>query len=251
MCRLLGYVGPARSITSLILEGPHSLEVQSYAPKMMEDALLNADGHGFAWYTGGVDEPGRYRSVLPLWGDDNVRAMGAQIQSTHVLAYVRSATPGIGMGMANTQPFVHGRYAFTHNGYLKDFRAGTMRRIRRRLGDVAYEAIRGTSDSEHLFALFVDATERGANVHEALEETVAVATEASEGAAALMALAVTDGRTLWAAREVRDHGLAPSLHLLAGDGVWVASEPTFDGDWIPFPPGGRVVVDPGGVSTSW
>ena len=129
---MLAYVGAPRSLAELLVEPAHSLEVQSYAPKEMEEALLNADGFGVAWYTAGREEPARYRTILPMWADQNVRDFAGHVRSGHVLAAVRSATPGIGHGLANTQPFVHGPLTFLHNGFIRDFRRGAARRLRAR-----------------------------------------------------------------------------------------------------------------------
>lgn len=243
MCRLVAYAGPARSIASVMLEGTHSLEHQSYQPTMMEDALLNADGHGVAWYAEGLEGPARYRNTHPIWGDPNMSAMGEHIRSTHLVGYVRSATPGIGMGLLNTQPFVHGKFAFTHNGYLKNFRDGTMRRIRQSLGKTAYEAIAGTSDSEHLFGLFIDGLDKGLSPRAALDATLERAVKASEGEAALMAFAITDGESIWATTEAHHHERPPTLFIdRSGPGTRIASEPTDDADWHAVPPGERLQI---------
>ncbi len=153
-----------------------------------------------------------------------------------MLANVRSATPGVGFGLANTQPFVHGRWAFTHNGYLEDFRASVMRPLRASLGDAAYGAVGGTSDSEHLFALFLDALAAGAAPADALVAVRERCAVLLGGRAALLSLAATDGRTLVALRSAIDAD-APTLYRREeGGAVWLASEPpdTSPG-WQPVP----------------
>ena len=246
MCRVLAYQGSSRSLAEVLLDPPHSLEVQSYAPKEMEEAILNADGFGVAWYADGVTEPARYRTVLPMWADENVRDFGAQVRSGCVLAAVRSATPGIGHGIANTQPFVHGRLTFMHNGFVRGFREGPMRRIRQRLGDEAYRAIRGTSDSEHLFALFLDGYLRHGDLGRGLEEVLAATDEVRAGQRSLLSLLVSDGERVAAVRHAFD-GNPPSLYQRADDeGVWLASEPlTADGAWTALEPGAISVFERG------
>lgn len=49
MCRLLAYLGKPILLEELILKPEHSLLVQSYQPKELEVALLNADGFGIGW----------------------------------------------------------------------------------------------------------------------------------------------------------------------------------------------------------
>lgn len=237
MCRILAYLGPEVSVDTLLLAPEHSLVVQSYRPKEMRGAILNADGFGVAWYTAAQAEPGLYRSVLPMWADDNLPRMAAHLRSGCVLANVRSATPGIGMGLANTQPFMRGPISFTHNGLLDDFRPRLMREIQARLDDEAFAALEGTSDSEHIFALILahlegsgpDALE--AAVRGGLREASELATAA--GARALLNVAVTDGQSVVAARHAVG-AEAPSLYLrrgaIGGQGVAIASEPADDSD---------------------
>lgn len=250
MCRLYARVGTPRTLLEQVVGAPHSLEVQSYKPKMMDEATLNADGFGLAWYNGQDAEPARYRSTLPLWSDENFRGFGGQVRSSHVLAYVRSATRNIGAGLANTQPFVHGKFAFMHNGYLKDFRDGAMRRMQRQLGDEAFGLIRGSSDSEHLFALFMDAIFTGASMLDALRAVVEGAETAVEGKRALLVLMASDGERIHALRTGLNGAKTPTLFSRdePGGGCF-ASEPLDDDDtWIPIEDGGYTTIDTGGVS---
>ena len=51
MCRHLAYVGPPTTLAALLLDPPHGLLHQSYAPRDMRcDAVVNADGFGAGWY---------------------------------------------------------------------------------------------------------------------------------------------------------------------------------------------------------
>lgn len=250
MCRLYARVGPPRTLLEQVVGTPHSLEVQSYKPRMMDEALMNADGFGLAWYNGQDPEPARYRSVLPLWSDENFRGFGGQVRSSHLLAYVRSATPGIGAGLSNTQPFVHGNIAFMHNGYLNGFRGGVMRRVQQQLGDEAFSLIRGSSDSEHMFALFMDAHLAGASIKEALRASVAGAERALEGERALLVLMVSDGERVHALRTGLNGAKTPTLFSREEPGGGsIASEPLDDDEtWLPIADGGYATIDAGGVT---
>lgn len=251
MCRLYARVGSPRTLLEQMVGAPHSLEVQSYQPKMMAEAILNADGFGLAWYNGQDAQPARYRSMLPVWSDENFRGFGGQVRSSHVLAYVRSATPGIGAGLSNTQPFVHGNIAFMHNGYLNGFREGVMRRVQRQLGDEAFGLIRGSSDSEHMFALFMDAHLAGASIEEALRAAVRGAETALEGERALLVLMVSDGERIHALRTGLNGADTPTFFSRAepGGGCF-ASEPLDDESaWLPVADGGLATIDASGVST--
>ena len=46
MCRHLAWLGTSRSVASLVLDPPHGLLVQSYAPRRQQHGRINADGWG-------------------------------------------------------------------------------------------------------------------------------------------------------------------------------------------------------------
>src|SRR5215469_1619432 len=135
MCRMAGYVGPAIAPRELASAPPHSLFVQSYKPREMQSGTVNADGYGAAlWLDDGRPEPALYRTAAPVWADPNQGWMNDRLRARSLIAAVRSATPGIGFELANVQPFAHGRLAFTHNGFIDDFRRGPQRALREGLG---------------------------------------------------------------------------------------------------------------------
>lgn len=247
MCRLAAYVGPSRSVKELWLAPPHNLVVQSYAPREMDGAILNADGFGMAWYTDADDAPALYRTVLPLWGDENVPRMAPHLITGCAIANVRSATPGMGVQSSNVSPFVHGRWAFTHNGFVRSFRS-LARALRARLDDASYAAIEGNTDSEHLFALVLTRLARQldvdppAAVREAIRELEPIVRQA--GSSALLNLILTDGRWLVAVRHAID-GAAPSLYRRTiGGALEIASERLDDEGWEGVEAGTMIVVDP-------
>ncbi|MDF2830073.1 MAG: egtC, partial [Mycobacterium sp.] len=67
MCRHLGWLGEPVTVASLVLDRPHGLLVQSYAPRRQKHGLMNADGWGVGFFDG-LDER-RWRSAGPMWGD--------------------------------------------------------------------------------------------------------------------------------------------------------------------------------------
>jgi predicted glutamine amidotransferase len=127
---------------------------------------------------------------------------------------------------ANCHPFASGRFAFMHNGHVGDF-ARLRRPLRRALSDAAYERIHGSTDSEHLFAMFLERVERAAQsdpterIARALEQTIsdvlALAAEHGTGDVSYLNIAVTDGASLVAARFTDGPAEdAPSLYLNRG-----------------------------------
>ena len=76
MCRHLGWLGEPRSVSSLVLEPPSGLLVQSYAPRRQKHGLMNADGWGVGFFDHGVVR--RWRSAAPAVGRRVVRLGGAR-----------------------------------------------------------------------------------------------------------------------------------------------------------------------------
>ncbi|GAB2689827.1 class II glutamine amidotransferase domain-containing protein [Nocardia thraciensis] len=64
----------------------------------------------------------RYRNPAPIWTDPAVEEVLPQLRSTAVLGAVRSATVGMPVERTACAPFTHGRWAFSHNGVVPDWR---------------------------------------------------------------------------------------------------------------------------------
>jgi glutamine amidotransferase len=155
MCRFTLYLGPSIRLSKLLIEPKHSLIRQSsHSAERAEP--LNGDGFGIGWYAPRFSkEPAVFHSVTPAWNNRNLAHLARVIASPCVLAHVRAATPGSVVDMSNCHPFVHGRHMFMHNGFVGGF-ARVRRRLLASLSDAAFSTIRGSTDTEHLFALFID-----------------------------------------------------------------------------------------------
>jgi glutamine amidotransferase len=116
MCRHLGWLGREVSVSSLVLDPPHGLRVQSYAPRRQKHCLLNADGWGVGFFDGAI--PRRWRSVAPLWGDVSFGSVAPVLRSRCVVAAVRSATVGMPIEASATAPFTDGQWLLSHNGVV-------------------------------------------------------------------------------------------------------------------------------------
>ena len=116
MCRHLGYLGVPASVASLVLDRPHGLLVQSYAPRRQKHGLMNADGWGVGFFDGGVAR--RWRSAAPLWGDASFASVAPALESDCVVAAVRSATVGMPIEPSASAPFTDGRWLLSHNGVV-------------------------------------------------------------------------------------------------------------------------------------
>jgi gamma-glutamyl hercynylcysteine S-oxide hydrolase len=124
MCRHLGWLGADVTVSSLVLDPPHGLRVQSYAPRRQKHGLLNADGWGVGFFDaplaggseGGV--PRRWRSPAPLWGDVSFESVAPALRSHCLVAAVRSATIGMPIEISATAPFTDGQWLLSHNGIV-------------------------------------------------------------------------------------------------------------------------------------
>ena len=116
MCRHLGWLGEPRSVSSLVLEPPSGLLVQSYAPRRQKHGLMNADGWGVGFFDHGVVR--RWRSAAPLWGDASFASVAPALRSGCIVAAVRSASIGMPIEPSASAPFTDGQWLLSHNGLV-------------------------------------------------------------------------------------------------------------------------------------
>ena len=120
MCRHLGWLGADVTVSSLVLDPPCGLRVQSYAPRRQKHGLMNADGWGVGFFDGSLqgEVPRRWRSAAPLWGDASFASVAPALRSHCVVAAVRSATVGMPIEPSATAPFTDGQWLLSHNGVV-------------------------------------------------------------------------------------------------------------------------------------
>ncbi len=191
MCRFTLYVGEPIKLDALIDKPEHSLIRQSYQSEEREEPL-NGDGFGVAWYAPEVGErPALFRSISPAWSNRNLLEIARVVRSPCVLAHVRAASTGSPVSETNCHPFVAGRYAFMHNGGVAGFQQ-IRRKLLDRLSDEAFAAIAGTTDSEHMFGLFLDHLRRQNGPEPADAMAKALAATFEELQALIQAAGVTE-----------------------------------------------------------
>lgn len=244
MCRLLGYLGSPIQLDRILYKPEHSLIVQSYQPKEMTAGILNADGFGIGWYHPEKNtEPYTYKNILPIWSDINLSQVSRYVETGGCLAYVRSATPNLAVDLSNCQPFSYGNTLFIHNGFIHNFRQTLYRPIRNQLDDYTYQLIKGTTDSEHIFALLVSQLKTFPHIplENALINTLTMLTQLAKGYTVYFSanIIVSDGKQMIAARYA-NRSPVPTLywiknHPLYPEAVIIASEPLFEGDWHSCP----------------
>lgn len=115
MCRHLGWLGAPVPVSSLVLEPPSGLLVQSYSPRRQKHGTINADGWGVGFFDQGVR---RWRSDKPLWGDASFASVAPALRSDCFVAAVRSATVGMPIEPSASAPFSDGTWLLSHNGIV-------------------------------------------------------------------------------------------------------------------------------------
>ncbi len=189
------------------------------------------------------------------------------------IAHVRHGTAGK-PDRRNTHPFVHGTWAFAHHGAVENFQT-----IRRELtGEMTPElrrAVKGTTDSEHIFYLFLSYLKRSAGsiagdapinrIRDAFEKTVVRLNEWSERTGSKvcssLVMVACNRQVLLACRQrgplhileretPRHCPVCGTSHVSPGEedspcrSVIVASEPFTGEEWGEVPDGNLLLIDP-------
>jgi glutamine amidotransferase len=187
MCRWFVYIGEEPTLLEDILIKPkHSIVKQidahflpklhaTFDPHVRQNKLssgvasdnhgpnhfTNVDGFGVGYYTGvaaefnddNVNRPCVYKNTRPPLNDLNLVSLCAHTSTKCVFAHIRAGTGMAPTVETNNHPFVFGRYMFMHNGAVANFSKIKVA-ILQKLSTKAYENIFGTTDTEHVAALF-------------------------------------------------------------------------------------------------
>ncbi|KAI0032735.1 N-terminal nucleophile aminohydrolase [Vararia minispora EC-137] len=279
MCRLLIYKGTEPvQLAHLLTRPAHSIINQAFDSRLRVDMRrpINGDGFGVGWYDSVYDKdlgthPCIFTSITPAWNNVNLTRLAEKIKSPLVFAHVRATTAG-SLSLDNCHPF------FMHNGSIEDFHK-IKRRLQALIPDDIFDAVKGNTDSEWSFALFLsklpDANASSfthLQLQKAMLDTIATLNQLAEDAEitqpSLMNFCVTDGESVVATRYVSSRkDEAASLWFSSGttfseyaDGghykmskadkreniIMIASEPlTFEkADWMEVKTNYMIVVTP-------
>ena len=248
MCRLAAYIGPPILLKQFLFDPSHSLVRQSWAPREMDEAVLNADGFGFGWYTE-QQQPATYLNTHPIWSDCNLPGLASSLTGRIWLGCVRSATPGQMTGLMNTQPFTNGQLLFMHNGFIKNFNPEFRVKFHTILKGEIQAGINGHTDSEYIFALLRQEIllkpdlDPGTQLRHCLDRITGLIGEET----VLLNIIICDGSSIYITRHAVN-GQSPSLYYavntaLFTDAVVVASEPlTEDKRWLAVPDHSLMIV---------
>ncbi|MEM2739319.1 MAG: class II glutamine amidotransferase [Candidatus Bathyarchaeia archaeon] len=220
MCRLLGLIG----------SGFPSDVFRKFA-------LLAYKGHVDGW--GLVCFDGVYPRVLGLYDRSILDGMDLylsisrevlEIGSRLVIAHIRRASKGIPISIANTQPFVYGRWVFCHNGTIRD-----VDKLDVKL------PLNGSSDSERLFKYIIQLILDDYDIHRALKRIHNVIKDYTA-----LNFILSNGEILYAYRDCKiDKDYYTLYYLRSGSYIVVCSEVLGDIDsrWLPLENNHLLTVD--------
>jgi len=228
MCRILTYLGKKILIQDLLYKPNNSLITQSYNPKYMATSMLNLAGFGFAAWNDDSQSahlPFLYRTpTLPFY-DENLRNLASKISSQCLMAHIRGieySEKSI-VSYQNVHPFKFKDtpLAFVHNGTLVGFqemRFDLLKQIKPALRTF----IKGTTDSETMYALFLSQFNNPYEMHsvseifDALSETFLILKRIRKRhqikISSPLNFAISNGQVIVATRFVFDYGHYPSVN---------------------------------------
>ena len=224
MCRVLSYLGLPVVIGDLLYKPDNSFIKQSYHPKYMH-YLLNLAGFGMvAWEASSHDakQPFVYKTPdLPFY-NENLRNLASKLAPHCLLAHLRGVSYNEKqvVSQQNVHPFIFpgSNVALAHNGSLVDFE-----KMKYDLLDYVkpeyQKNIRGTTDSEWIYAVFLSqlpSYEGSLETNEiirAVIETLKIIQHVRHknkiDIASPVNLFITDGEFIAATRFVFDYGWQP------------------------------------------
>lgn len=261
MCRILVYKGQPMLIGDVLISPENSLLCQSrdagYHPGVIDkehcrNILVNGDGFGVAWYGDAVEKGSCcFKFVTPAWSNTNLRNIGNHISSSLIFGHIRAASSGqdphepIVVSNENCHPFTYLNYTFMHNGCIPKFERIKLR-ILNLLSEKHFHNIYGTTDSEHIFALFLEClppseteplgylTHSTENIVRAVQRTIAVVLSLCEEAGikdcCSLNICVSNGVDIIATRYRNGPQPPPSLYYYCGsnftckDGIFHAQK---------------------------
>lgn len=217
MCRFLGVRGDEAAVHAF-LQGP-------VPERFQERSRRHTAGWGIAAYDDGT--PARIRKPVWVREDTTFLPRLRRVRSRAVLVHVRRATRGA-ITLENTHPFVHGRWAFAHNGTI-------VNRVTLAAREWLRPATEGQTDSEVFFHLLLHFIAAEGDVVRGTRAAVRWILGISE--TARLNFVLTDGEHVYAYR--RGHTLYHFVaHTPQGVVEGVASDPleagwrTLRRDWL-------------------
>ena len=225
MCRMVAYLGQDVLLSDVIVKPKNSIVMQSLHARE-SDVPTNGDGFGLGWYTPDIsNKPALFTSTFPAWNDQNLLNLSSKIMSPAFFTHVRAASIG-DVSHYNCHPFVYKQWLFMHNGGVHDF-INVKRHLRHLLDDDIYHWIKGETDSEHVFALWLQCmrkknfsklTSLANGLLESIETVENLIHKYSKLGVSRYNICITDGKRLVACRFCSNPKIKPeTLHYSIGE----------------------------------
>jgi gamma-glutamyl hercynylcysteine S-oxide hydrolase len=238
MCRIAGYLGEVLPLSELLAAPSRSLRDQAKQPRELPPGVIGSDGWGVGWFAAEQPLPARYRSVLPIWVDENLDTLAGHVRSATIVASSRTAAARMPVAIANTPPFVAAAALLAHNGEIVGFPSAALDWIRSGLRAETRGEIIGHSDTEYLAAVLRDRSE--ATLVDRVRAMLEVVTRCVDAVrtSAQLNLIVATATELVVVRHAIG-AAAPSLYVRrVATGFMAASEPMDEAaDWQPLAQG--------------
>lgn len=263
MCRLFGFRSnvPAPVHASLV----------SHKNSLLAQSREHKDGWGIATYAG--ERPNVAHGLGAAHADPQFERVSSNVHSHAVLAHIRLASVGP-IHLHNAHPFVHGRWAFAHNGTVRNFDKHR-NQIESLIDGDLRARLCGDTDSERCFYAFLSVLRRRTDgLVDRVEDVAWALAEVTRKLSAItdlpdvekpssMNFLVTDGELMVGTRrnrtlffsEHKKKGQDPSAPPATGtklEQLVIASEElSFEDHWHEVPENGVVAVGPGLTLRRW
>jgi glutamine amidotransferase len=246
MCRWLVYIGnESKNIYDLIFTPSNSILKQSYqlpytpftTKENKRDNITNVDGFGIGFYIN-KDTPFIYTSVKTPWSDINLERISKFFETKLLFTHIRGVKPfneNSWVYDLNCHPFTYKKYMFQHNGYISKF-ARIKPLLVSLLNSEGHKVIKGSTDSELIFALFIskhtlEELENGIsieNMYKYLIDAIKIIIELNNNTPSSFNIALTNQKNTICLRYINcNKEEPPSLYYKKKENsIIISSEPT-------------------------
>jgi len=171
MCRLFlllqNQEGPKKNTVSLLESFlAQSIHVKKTTPGVQNprDLHQHCDGFGFAYQKTQNNDANKWsvykKPHISKEDSDIDRVLETVAESPVILGHIRSASKGMAVAYENTHPFHYKNQVFMHNGQIHGFTPSIRSALAKHILPKFRPAIKGNTDTEVLFYLFLTSLEK-------------------------------------------------------------------------------------------
>ena len=239
MCRFLVYSGQMIDLKTLLILPQNSLFKQSfkkpYTPHNLvvnpRDHEFNIDGFGLCWISDIQNKKKiyLYKNIIPPWHDYNILNISECINSSLIFSHIRAIKPFSKKSTVNEQnchPFTFENLLWMHNGDIQ-YVCNLKKYVYNNLSDSLINHIKGNTDSEYIFYIFIDMIKKSKYAKKYLSikqlkslflRLIKLIIELNNNEIASLNIAFSDGKTIISTRFINsDNEDPPSLYYSQGD----------------------------------